>query len=299
PYAAPMVGAALIMPGRHLDPVSLLGLIDGERVDLSVGVPTVWLALANHMRQTGAGFKTLKRIMSGGAALPRALVVAFAELGVEACQGWGMTETSPVVAYNGPKPATARLDGESRFDHATRQGRALFGADFRATGPEGAETPWDGRSQGEISCRGHWIAKGYFRLPESEIADDAWFSTGDVGTIDADGYMLLTDRSKDLIKSGGEWISSIELENIAVGHPDVAEAAAIAAPDEKWGERPLLIVVPRAGHEPRPEELRAFFQGKVANFAIPDRVIVAGELPHGATGKILKNELRRLYAGGK
>ncbi len=272
--------------------------MDSERVDLSVGVPTVWLALVNHMRQTGAGFQTLKRIMSGGAALPRALIVAFAELGVEACQGWGMTETSPVVAYNGPKPATAMLEGEARFDHAARQGRALFGADIRAIGPDGAEAPWDGKSQGDISCRGHWIAKGYFRSAESEIADEAWFPTGDVGVIDENGFMLLTDRSKDLIKSGGEWISSIELENIAIGHPDVAEAAAIAAADEKWGERPLLIVVPRQGHEPQPESLRAFFKGKVANFAIPDRVIVADELPHGATGKILKHELRRLYAGG-
>ncbi len=299
PYAAPMVGAALIMPGRALDPVSLLGLMDGERVDLAVGVPTVWLALANHMRQTGARFKTLKRIMSGGAALPRALVAAFAEIGVEACQGWGMTETSPVVTYNSAKPATAALTGEARFDHAIKQGRALFGVDVRATGPDGGETPWDGKSQGDISCRGHWIARGYFRSAESEIGDEAWFPTGDVGVIDENGFMLLTDRSKDLIKSGGEWISSIELENIAVGHPDVAEAAAIAAPDEKWGERPLLIVVPRAGHEPQPEDVRAFFKGKVANFAVPDRVIVAGELPHGATGKILKNELRRVYAGGK
>jgi 3-(methylthio)propionyl---CoA ligase len=298
PYAAPMVGAALIMPGRALDPVSLLGLMDEEGVDLSVGVPTVWLALVNHMRQTGAGFRMLKRIMSGGAALPRALVAAFAELGVEACQGWGMTETSPVVTFGGDKPATAAFTGEARFDHAARQGRALFGTDIRAVGPDGRETPWDGRSQGDISCRGHWIAKGYFRAPDSEIGDDAWFPTGDVGVIDANGYMLLTDRSKDLIKSGGEWISSIELENIAVGHPDVAEAAAIATPDEKWGERPLLIVVPRQGREPQPEDVRAFFRGKVANYAIPDRVIVAGELPHGATGKILKHELRRLYAGG-
>ncbi|MGO8798738.1 MAG: long-chain fatty acid--CoA ligase [Roseiarcus sp.] len=299
PYAAPMVGAALIMPGRHLDPVSLLGLMDGERVDLSVGVPTVWLALVNHMRQTGSRFKTLKRIMSGGAALPRALVVAFAELGVEACQGWGMTETSPIVTYNTVKAATASLAGEARLDHAIKQGRVLFGADIRAVGRDGGETPWDGKSQGDISCRGHWIARGYFRAPDSEIGDDAWFPTGDVGVIDENGYMLLTDRSKDLIKSGGEWISSIELENIAVGHPDVAEAAAIAAPDEKWGERPLLIVVPREGHEPQPEDVRAFFKGKVANFAVPDRVIVAGELPHGATGKILKVELRRLYTGDK
>ncbi len=296
PYAAPMVGAALIMPGRHLDPVSLLGLMDGERVDLSVGVPTVWLALVTHMRQSGARFETLRRVMSGGAALPRVLVAAFSELGVEAAQGWGMTETSPVVTYNGPKPATATVDHEARLDHSVKQGRVLFGADVRVVGPDGGETPRDGKTQGDVSCRGHWIARGYFRLPESEIADDAWFPTGDVGVMDENGYLLLTDRAKDLIKSGGEWISSIELENIAVDHPDVAEAAAIASPDEKWGERPLLIVVPRAGHEPDPEDVRAFFSGKVANFAIPDRVIVAEELPHGATGKILKSELRKAYA---
>jgi 3-(methylthio)propionyl---CoA ligase len=295
PYAAPMVGASLIMPGRHLDPVSVLGLMDGERVDISVGVPTVWLALVAHMRQTGARFETLKRVMSGGAALPRALVAEFASFGVDASQGWGMTETSPVVTYNGPKPATAGLDAEARFDHSVRQGRALFGADIRVIGPDGLEAPWDGKSQGDISCRGHWIASGYFRMPETEIPSEAWFPTGDVGVIDQDGFLLLTDRSKDLIKSGGEWISSIELENIAVGHPDVAEAAAIATPDEKWGERPLVIVVPRAGRQPDPEDVRAFFVGKVAKHAIPDRVIVAEELPHGATGKLLKTELRKRY----
>jgi len=299
PYAAPMVGAALIMPGRHLDPASLLSLLDGEGVDLAVGVPTVWLALVNAMRQSGARFKTLRRIMSGGAALPRALVEHFAELGVEACQGWGMTETSPVVTFNEPTPATAALDGEAKLDQAIKQGRALFGADIRIVGPDGAEAPWDGKSPGDVSCRGHWIAKGYFRAPESELSDEAWFPTGDVGVIDPDGFLLLTDRSKDLIKSGGEWISSIELEDIAVGHPDVAEAAAIATPDDKWGERPLLIVVPREGHEPDPEDVRAFFTGKVAHFAIPDRVIVAEELPHGATGKILKSELRKTFVPKK
>ncbi len=199
------------------------------------------------MRQTGAGFQTLKRIMSGGAALPRALVAAFAELGVEACQGWGMTETSPVVTYNSAQARHRRADGRGAAS-TMRSGRG--GSCSARTSAPSARTaprrPGTAKSQGDISCRGHWIARGYFRAPESEIGDDAWFPTGDVGVIDADGYMLLTDRSKDLIKSGGEWISSIELENIAVGHPDVAEAAAIAAPDEKWGERPLLIVVPRS-----------------------------------------------------
>uniref|UniRef100_UPI0035B134F7 AMP-binding protein n=1 Tax=Rhodoblastus sp. TaxID=1962975 RepID=UPI0035B134F7 len=187
PYAAPMAGASLIMPGRHLDPVSLLALMDGENVDLAVGVPTVWMSLVNHMRQTGSRFKTLKRVMSGGAALPHSLIVEFAGLGVEAAQGWGMTETSPVVTYNAAKPAVARLDGEALYDHAAKQGRVLFGADIRTIGPDGVETARDGKSQGDVSCRGHWIASGYFRMPETEIPADAWFPTGDVGVIDENG----------------------------------------------------------------------------------------------------------------
>ena len=207
-----------------------------------------------------------------------------------------MTETSPVVALNTPKPSTAGLEGEAALDHKVKQGRVVFGADIRIVGQNGEEAPWDGATQGNIFCRGHWIASAYFRQPETEVGPDGWLPTGDVGVIDPDGYMLLTDRTKDLIKSGGEWISSIALENIAVGHPDVAEAAAIAVPDAKWGERPVVIVVPRAGHSPDPEDIRRFFDGKTASWSIPDRVIVAEELPHGATGKILKTELRRLYA---
>jgi fatty-acyl-CoA synthase len=295
PYAAPMTGACLLMPGRHLDPVSVLHLMNQERADCAVGVPTVWLALLAHMRATAERFDTLKRVMSGGAALPRALVEGFAELGVHAFQGWGMTETSPVVTLNAPKPATANLSGEAALDHALKQGRALYGVDLRVLGGDGAEVPWDGQSPGEVFCGGHWIASGYFRHESNPLSDDGWLPTGDVAVMDEDGYLKLTDRSKDLIKSGGEWISSIELENIAVSHPDVAEAAAIAIPDEKWGERPLVIVVPRVGKTPDPEAIRAFFAGKVARFAVPDRVAVTEELPHGATGKILKTELRRIY----
>ena len=296
PYGAPMCGAALLMPGRHLDPVSLLGMLNDERASCSVGVPTVWLALIAHMRQTGATFSTLKRINSGGSAFPRALTEEFGRLGVECSQGWGMTETSPAVTLNTPKPAVAELAGEALLDHKTKQGRVLFGVDVRIVGPSGEEAPWDGASQGNIFCRGHWIASGYFRQPETQVGPDGWFPTGDVGVFDPDGYLLLTDRTKDLIKSGGEWISSIALENIAIGHPDVAEAAAIAVPDAKWGERPLVIVVPRAGHSPDPEDIRRFFDGKTPSWSVPDRVILTDELPHGATGKILKTELRRRYA---
>ncbi len=296
PYSAPMVGASLLMPGRHLDPVSLLGMLNDESATSSVGVPTVWLALIAHMRQTGERFTTLKRILSGGSAFPRALNAEFEKLGVECAQGWGMTETSPVVAVNTPKPAVASLEGEALLDHKTKQGRVLFGSDIKIVGQNGEEAPWDGATPGNIFCRGHWVASAYFRQPETAVGPDGWLPTGDVGVIDPDGYLLLTDRTKDLIKSGGEWISSIALENIAIGHPDVAEAAAIAVPDAKWGERPVVIVVPRAGHAPDPDDIRQFFTGKTASWSVPDRVIVADELPHGATGKILKTELRRLYA---
>lgn len=294
PYAAPMVGATLLMPGRQLDPVSVLRLMNEERADLAVGVPTVWSALLAHVRATGARFDTLKRIMSGGAALPLALVEGFEKFGVEAMQGWGMTETSPLVTANRPKPATV----DAPADHACKQGRVLFGSDLRIMGAEG-ESPWDGKTPGEVSCRGHWIASGYFRHQDNILTRDGWLPTGDVGVIDRDGFLKLTDRTKDLIKSGGEWISSIELENIAASHPDVAEAAAIAVPDAIWGERPLVIVVPREGRAPTPEAIRTFFEGKVAKYAVPDRVAITDALPHGATGKLLKTELRRIYLAPK
>jgi len=296
PFLAPMVGASLLMPGRHLDPVSVLGFANEGRATMGVGVPTVFLGLITHLQQSGEKLVTLKRILSGGAAFPKALIAEYNSHGVEVTHAWGMTESSPVVTCNAPKPGNAGLEGEPLLDLQAKQGRVLFGVDVRAEDEAGAEVPWDGATQGNLVFRGHWVASGYFRLPESQVGPEGWFPTGDVGVIDPDGYVQLTDRSKDLIKSGGEWISSIALENIAIGHPDVAEAAAIALPDEKWGERPLLIVVPSAGRTPRPEDLRKFFEGKTPSWSIPDRVIVAEELPHGATGKILKTELRRLYA---
>jgi 3-(methylthio)propionyl---CoA ligase len=295
PYMAPMTGAALLMPGAGLDPVSLLDLMDRERASFAVGVPTVWLNLLNHLRDTGKKPQSLKRIMIGGAAMPRALMLAYGEMGIQVAQGWGMTESSPVVTKNAPKPNCLKLEGEAQLSRRCAQGRVVFGADIRAEDEGGLEVPWDGKSQGNLSFRGHWIASGYFRMPPNDGADH-WFPTGDVGVIDKDGFLTLTDRTKDLIKSGGEWISSIAIENIAVAHPDVAEAAAIAVPHEKWGERPLLIVVPRSGCTPQPEVLREFCRGKMPDWSIPDRVVVAEAIPHGATGKILKAELRRIYA---
>ena len=296
PYAAPMAGAALILPGRQLDPPSLLDLLNSERATVSAGVPTVWLGVLNHLRETGGGFSALGRILSGGAAVPRALMAEYAALGVHIHQAWGMTESSPVATWNAPKPATLALDAEARLDQQATQGRTVFGVDVAARNDDGAEVPWDGATQGNLVFRGHWVASAYFRQPETEIGADGWFPTGDVGVMDPEGFVILTDRTKDLIKSGGEWISSIALENIAIGHPGVAEAAAIAVPDPKWSERPLLIVVPRAGCTITPEEIRAFYRGKVPGFSMPDRVVVAEALPHGATGKVLKTELRRLYA---
>jgi fatty-acyl-CoA synthase len=207
-----------------------------------------------------------------------------------------MTESSSVATWGAPKPATLLRDRDGRIDEIATQGRPVYGIDVRAVDGQGNEVPWDGRTQGELSFQGHWVARAYYRKPETDIGDDGWFPTGDVGVFDSQGNIKLTDRTKDLIKSGGEWISSIDIENIAVGHPDVLEAAAIAIPDDRWGERPLLIIVPRAGCTPDPAAIRDFYRGKVAGYAIPDRVEVVASIPHGATGKILKTELRKMFA---
>ncbi len=300
PYGAPMVGASLLMPGAQLDAASLLDLMNREGATVAAGVPTIWMNLLNHLRELetqgrGAKIETLKRIMVGGAAMPRAMMEAYAALGIRMVQGWGMTESSPLVTLNKPKPACQQLESEAQARRRCAQGRVLFGADVRAVDDDGRETPWDGETAGHLQFRGAWVASGYYRLPDS--ACEGWFPTGDVGVIDADGFVTLTDRSKDLIKSGGEWISSIAIENIAMAHPHVAEAAAIAVPHEKWGERPLLIVVARAGCAPQAEALRDFCRGKMPDWSVPDRVVVAESLPHGATGKVLKTELRRMYSG--
>ena len=297
PFAAPMAGAALIFPGQHLDAQSVLGLLNDERATISAGVPTVWLGVLAQLRATGAKFATLQRILSGGAAFPRALIIEYAALGVQVMHAWGMTESSPVATFNAQKPTTAALDVRARIDQMATQGRTVFGIEVQAHDELGKEVPADGKTPGNLVFRGHWVASSYYRSAERHVDAEDWFPTGDVGVIDAEGFVSITDRSKDLIKSGGEWISSIALENIAIGHPEVAEAAAIAIPDAKWGERPLLVVVPRAGCSPQPAALRDFYDGKVPKWSIPDRVVIVEMLPHGATGKILKNELRRMFAG--
>jgi fatty-acyl-CoA synthase len=297
PYAAALTGAALVLPGRHLDGASLARLMNDERVTMSCGVPTVWLGLLQHLRASGERLATVKRIMTGGSAAPPLLIEAFRdEYGVAVEHGWGMTELSPVGTYNAPKPAQAGLSGEAAVRHMLKQGRILSGIDMKIVDGDGRELPWDGQQFGDLMVRGPWVCSAYYGdEPGSACDADGWFATGDVATIDPDGYMEITDRSKDVIKSGGEWISSITLENIAVSHPDVAEAAVVAARHPKWDERPLLLVVPRPGHTVDPDAVLRMYQGQVAKWWLPDAVVVVDELPHTATGKLLKTELRSRY----
>ncbi len=249
PFAAPLAGAALVMPGRHLDGASLAALMNEERVTVSAGVPTIWLGLLQHLRASGARLDTVKALVIGGSACPPMLIEAFArEYGVRVDHAWGMTETSPLGTYNRPQAARTRCRRRGRA-RRLNQGRGIFGLEMKIADDAGADLPWDGVAFGNLMVRGHWVCERYFgeREPGRRRTQDGWFATGDVATIDADGFMTITDRSKDVIKSGGEWISSIALENIAVAHPDVAEAAIIAALHPKWDERPLLLVVAKPG----------------------------------------------------
>jgi fatty-acyl-CoA synthase len=297
PYAAALTGAALVLPGRHLDGASLTRLFNEERVTMSCGVPTVWLGLLQHARNSSEKLTTVKRIMTGGSAAPPLLIEAFRdELGIAMEHGWGMTELSPVGTYNAPKPLQAGLAGADAVRHMLKQGRVLSGIDMKIVDGDSKELAWDGKQFGDLMVRGPWVCSAYFGDPAGSACDaDGWFATGDVATIDSDGFMEITDRSKDVIKSGGEWISSITLENIAVSHPDVAEAAVIAATHPKWDERPLLIVVPRPGHTVDPASVLKSYEGKVAKWWLPDAVVVVDELPHTATGKLLKTALRTRY----
>ncbi|GGG30287.1 long-chain-fatty-acid--CoA ligase [Caldovatus sediminis] len=297
PFAAAAAGAALVMPGARLDGASVHQLLEEERVTYAAAVPTVWMMLLQHLEATGGRLSTLERTIIGGSACPRALAKAYQEkYGVQVRHGWGMTEMSPVGTVCVRKPETEGLDAEAWLDVQEKQGIALFGVDMKITDDAGRELPWDGRTFGRLKVRGPAIARRYFRREEEEILDaEGYFDTGDVATIDPNGYMKITDRSKDVIKSGGEWISSIDLENLAVGHPDVAEAAVVAVPHPKWGERPLLLAVPKPGRAPTRESLLDFLRPKVAKWWLPDDVVFVPELPHTATGKLLKTKLREDY----
>ena len=297
PYSGPMCGAALVMPGRHLDGASLAGLMNDERVTISAGVPTVWLGLLQHLRASGQRLHTVQRFVIGGSACPRMLFEAFdAEYGVRVCHAWGMTETSPVGTYNTPKASNAHFAGEAEMAVRVKQGRVPYGIDMRIIDDAGNALPHDGMRSGHLQVRGAWVCSAYYgEQPGSALDAEGWFSTGDVASIDPDGYMEITDRSKDVVKSGGEWISSIRLENIAVSHPDVAEAAIVAARHMKWDERPLLLVVLRPGRSIDKADLLRVYEDKVPKWWLPDDVVVVDELPHTATGKLQKAVLRSRY----
>ncbi|MFI4887769.1 MAG: 3-(methylthio)propionyl-CoA ligase [Burkholderiales bacterium] len=297
PYAAPIAGAKLVFPGSALDGKSLYELFESEHVTNSGGVPTVWLGLARYMKENGLRFSTFKVTTIGGAACPAALMKSLRDdFGVDVLHAWGMTEMSPVGTIGMPKAKHVALPPNDRFDLALKQGRPLYGVDMKIVDGDGNELPRDGMTPGNLLVKGPFVARGYFRDDGSDpLTADGWFSTGDVGTIDADGYLQITDRSKDVIKSGGEWISSIELENIAIGHPGVMEAAVIGVRHPKWDERPLLVVVKKPGAELTRQALLDFYEGRTARWWIPDDVVFVGELPHTATGKLSKRTLRETF----
>jgi fatty-acyl-CoA synthase len=298
-YGAPVAGTKLVFPGPKMgDGATLQALIEEEEVTYSAGVPTVWLNLLKYLDETGRQVDTLKRVVIGGSACPRSIMEEFEERhGVYVNHAWGMTEMSPLGTFNTLKPEMQKLSREEQFAIREKQGRALYGVEMKIVDDENNELPWDGQSTGLLKVRGPFICSDYYNTGgPSDVHDgDGWFSTGDVGSIDAEGYLQITDRSKDVIKSGGEWISSIDLENAAVGHPDVAEAAVIGVPHPKWSERPLLVVVRKEGSEADKEEILDWLKDKVAKWWLPDDVVYVDEIPHTATGKIQKTELRKRF----
>ena len=301
PYLAPMNGCKLVLPGPALDAVSLYTLFESEGVTFSAGVPTIWFGLLQFMREDQRKFSTLRKMIVGGSSCPPALLHAFdEELGVEIRHAWGMSETSPLGTVSTLKAQHLDLPEAAQFFYKVKQGRSIFGIDMEIVDDAGQPLPHDGVAFGNLLVRGPFVASDYFGEEHSgELTKDGWFRTGDVATIDRDGFMNITDRSKDVIKSGGEWISSIDLENVAVAHPAVAEAAVIGVPHAKWVERPLLIVMRQPGQDVSAEELLTFFEGKVASWWKPDAVEFVDKLPHTATGKLLKTQLRQDFASYK
>ncbi|WP_332748920.1 3-(methylthio)propionyl-CoA ligase [Hydrogenophaga sp.] len=305
PYSACMVGAKLVLPGPGLDGKSLHELFETEGVTLSAGVPTVWQGLLAHVQSQGLTFSTMRRTVIGGSACPPAMMEAFEDThGVQVIHAWGMTELSPIGTVGILKGHQQDLPREQRRAIQAKQGRGVFGIDMKIVGDDGEELPWDGRASGELLVRGAWVVDRYLKAdhdgqpgPLVHRNGQGWFPTGDVATIDADGFMQITDRAKDVIKSGGEWIGSIDLENIAMAHPAVAMAACIAARHPKWDERPLLVVVRKPDASLERDELLAFFEGKIAKWWTPDDVVFVDAIPLGATGKMLKNRLREQHGG--
>jgi fatty-acyl-CoA synthase len=294
---APMAGASVIMPGMRLDGASVYELLNQYKVTCTAAVPTVWLMLLQHLEANGGKLPHLKKVVIGGSACPRAMTKAFQDVyGVEVIHAWGMTEMSPLGTVCTLKPEYAGLTGEERLDVQQKQGHAPFGIEMKITDDSDRVMPWDGKTFGRLKVRGPAIAKAYFKGEGGDILDaEGFFDTGDVATIDRYGYMQITDRSKDVIKSGGEWISSIDIENLAVGHPKVAEAAVIGIRHPKWDERPLLVIVLKKDQTATKDELLGFLQGKIAKWWMPDDVVIVEEIPHTATGKIQKITLRERF----
>ncbi len=296
PYSCAMVGAKMVFPGPHLDGKSLHNLFETEGVTFSAGVPTVWLGLLNHMKEQKLKFSTLKRTVIGGSACPPAMLRALQDdYGVEVLHAWGMTEMSPLGTVTTFKAKHADWAEEQRCALQNKQGRAIFGVDMRIVGEDGRELPNDGKAFGDLQVRGPWVIRSYFKGEGGDPLKQGWFPTGDVATLDPDGYMQITDRSKDVIKSGGEWISSIDLECIAMAHPAIAEAAVIGIKHPKWDERPIVVAVKKPGQEVSKEELLKFYEGKIAKWWMPDDVVFVMELPHTATGKLSKLTLRQKF----
>jgi len=298
PYAAPLVGAKLVLPGRALDGASVCDLIAQEQVTFLLGVPTIWVGVADHLDQTGGRLDSVRTIAIGGSAPTAALVSRIEDrLGGQVRQIWGMTETSPLGVINTALPRHAAEDREASLQRKLKQGRGLWGVDLRVVDESGGELARDGRAAGRLQVRGPWVASAYFKADGAEaFTDDGWFDTGDIATLDPEGYLRLTDRAKDVIKSGGEWISTLDLEDAVCSHPAVAMAAAVGVPHPKWDERPLLLVVLRPGQAADPEALKAHVAERVARWWTPDEVRIVPELPLGPTGKVLKRELREALA---
>jgi len=290
---APMVGGTMVMPGAKLDGASIYELLDTYKVSFTAAVPTVWLMLLQHLEANNLKLPHLKKVVIGGSACPRAMTQKFQDVyDVEVCHAWGMTEMSPLGTLGSIKPEYASLTGEARLDVQMKQGHPPFGVDMKITDDDNSEQPRDGKTFGRLKVRGPSVARSYFKEDGTILDADGFFDTGDVATLDRYGYMQITDRSKDVIKSGGEWISSIDLENLAVGHPKVAEAAVIGVRHPHWDERPLLVVVLKEGQTASKSEMLAFLEGKIAKWWLPDDVAFVREIPHTATGKILKTKLR-------
>ncbi|HTT41255.1 MAG TPA: 3-(methylthio)propionyl-CoA ligase [Burkholderiales bacterium] len=305
PYSCALAGCKLVFPGAALDGAALYELFEQEEVTMSAGVPTVWLGLLNYVRTNRLKFSTFNRTIIGGSACPPPMIKAFEEeFGVRVLHAWGMTEMSPLGTVCTVKGKHLPLPREQRYSIQNKQGRPLYGVDMKIVDDAGKELPRDGKAFGDLLVRGPWVTTRYFKGEGGDIlrfdeAGRGWFPTGDVATIDPDGFMQITDRSKDVIKSGGEWISSIDLENTAIGHPSVAEAAVVGVHHPKWDERPLLLVVRKPGAQLTREEMLSFFEGKVAKWWIPDDVVFLDQLPHTATGKLLKTKLREDFRDHK